>query len=73
MYTSWFQDQEDINKTYKDYALFIGAFSNPKMASDIARKDNPQFVSSEEDFEQASTLLDSDIKLPVTNRKRKVM
>lgn len=51
MYQSWLQDLQEMHKTYKDYALFVGAFSNPEMAKNISRQDN-KFESSDEEFEE---------------------
>lgn len=54
MYQSWYKDQEEEFKTYKDLALFLGHFVNPKMASDFVKSENPQFSVSEEDFEKST-------------------
>ena len=51
MYNSWLQDLNDKHKTYKDYALFLGAFSNWEMAKKMSKKDNPDYETSDEDFE----------------------
>ena len=53
MYNSWLEDLQEKHKTYKDYALFLGAFSNWEMANKISKKDNPDFQSSDEEFEAA--------------------
>jgi hypothetical protein len=51
MYNSWLEDLYEKHKTYKDYALFLGAFSNWEMANKISTKDNPDFKTSDEEFE----------------------
>lgn len=72
MYQSWIQDQEDLHKLCKDYALFVGAFSNPKMAHDISKKDNPDFVSSEEDYQKSIESIGGELISPIKNGKRSV-
>jgi hypothetical protein len=54
MYQSWLQDQEEMHKTYKDYALFLGAFFNSEMAQNIWKQESPDFSSSDDDFNQAT-------------------
>lgn len=53
MYQNWLQDQEELHKTYKNYALFIGSFFNWEMANALSKQDNPDYEVSDEEFEQA--------------------
>jgi hypothetical protein len=43
-----------MHKTYKDYALFLGAFSNSEMAQNIWKKEAPDFSSSDTDFNNST-------------------
>ena len=53
LYQSWLQDQEDMHKLYKNYALYIGAFFNWDMANRASKQDNPDHEVSDEEFEKA--------------------
>lgn len=52
MYQSWLQDQEDQNKLYKDFAVFLGSFTNWEMAQKLSKEDD--IASSDEDFEKST-------------------
>jgi PIN domain nuclease of toxin-antitoxin system len=61
MYNSWLEDLRENHKTYKDYALFLGAFSNWEMANKISKKENPDFKMSKEEFEASyQRVIESD-------------
>src|SRR5690606_34065202 len=51
MYQSWLQDQEDEFKKLKDFSTFVGSFSNPEMAQNIIKRDNPDHIATEQDDE----------------------
>lgn len=53
MYQSWLQDQEELHKTYKNFALFLGSFFNWEMANNISKQDNPDYEVSDEEFEES--------------------
>lgn len=53
MYQSWLQDQEELHKTYKNFALFLGSFFNWEMANRISKQDNPDYETSDEEFEES--------------------
>lgn len=57
LYQSWLQDMEDTHKTYKDYALFLGAFYNPELAKNLSKQDNPDYESTEQDDEKTEQFL----------------
>lgn len=76
MYYNWLQDKEELHKTYKDYALFIGSFSNWEMANNIHNKENPKYQSSDEDFDRATEMVVKEIEEEESksqNRHRRVI
>lgn len=54
MYESWYVDLEDKNEFAKSYAILQGSFANPEMARKMVKLDNPDFESSDEDFDKVS-------------------
>ena len=66
MYYSWLQAWEDTNDFTKNYAMFLGSFSNPQLAQHLAKMENPQFESSDEDFEKTSR----ELLKPVAPKRR---
>lgn len=54
MYESWYADLEDKNEFAKSYAILQGSFANPEMARKMVKLDNPDFESSDEDFDKVS-------------------
>lgn len=76
MFESWLLDNEEKHKFTKDYATYLGAFSNYAMAKDIWGKDSHTFESSEEDFERSTQMMleQREQKLPKKiRRKRKLI
>lgn len=78
MYQNWLQDQEDLHKTYKDYALFMGSFFNWEMANALSKQDNPDFESSDEDFEKSfdivrKSIQDEEVNKHIHRRHRRVI
>jgi len=57
MYQSWLQDQKDLHKDYKDYALFLGSFFNSEAAQEMAKRDNPDYESTDEEMEEATDVV----------------
>lgn len=69
LYQSWIQDQEEEFNKYKDFSLFVGSFSNPEMAQTIARRDNPEYQVSDEDFNKSVKVLEEvDNLISVKNK-----
>lgn len=79
MYYSWIQDQEDEHKKLKDYAVFLGAFSNYDMAKNIKDSETSTIKSSDEDFEKSVDIISkydqyaSQIESSSHRRKRKIL
>lgn len=53
MYQSWLQDQDEKQSMYKNLAIFLGSFFNWDMANQISKQDNPDYESSDKDYEEA--------------------
>lgn len=53
MYQSWLQDQEEMHKTYKSYALFMGSFFNWDMANRVSKQDDPDYATSDKEYEES--------------------
>lgn len=62
LYESWQQDLIDQNEFAKNYSIFVGSFSNPKMAQQILSSERPEnnSVSSDEDFEESTNMVIRD-------------
>lgn len=74
LYQNWLQDQEEMHKTYKDYALFLGAFFNSEMANNIWKSDNPDHASTDKDFEKSTEVLAQQSNIqPKHRRRRKII
>lgn len=80
LYNSWAYDQEQEIEKIRNHAIFTGSFANPEMASKLVRKENPQFKSSEQDFDESYKLIEKSIAeeeenkgLRVSKRKRRVL
>ena len=54
LYESWCKDLEEENEFARSYSILQGSFANPEMASRMIKSENPDFESSDEDFERAS-------------------
>ena len=79
MYNSWIQDQEDEHAKLKNYAIFLGAFSNYEMAKNIKQTEESTIKSSDEDFEKSTNVINkydefaSKIENSKHRRKRKIL
>jgi len=73
MYESWCEDQVEKNEFAKNYALFIGSFSNPELAQKYVREEKPTFQSSDEDFEESTRMMlrDRDKKIKMEEKPRR--
>lgn len=55
MYFSILEDEKEHAELLKSQGLFIGAFSNPEMASKMNEVENNTFSSTNDEFDQASS------------------
>ena len=53
LYESWIEDLEEKNEFAKNYTILQGSFTNPEMAREMIKKENPEHVSSDEDFSES--------------------
>ena len=61
-----------MHKTYTDYALFMGWFYNPKEASRIAKQNNPDYETSDDEFEQSYDLVENYNKFKEARKHRRM-
>jgi len=54
MFHSWMADKQEQHEMYHDYGTFVGAFSNPDMAQKIWDSKDPQYSSTDEEFDESS-------------------
>lgn len=59
MYRSWLEDLIEKHKFAKDYSTLIGSFSNLEMAQSMVSAENPDYASSEEDFDKSIDMVKS--------------
>lgn len=71
MYESWCRDQEEENEFAKSYAILTGSASNPEWARRIIKSENPDFESSEEDYENLSKQMLEENRKPISKHRRK--
>ena len=60
MYESWCQDLADKNEFAKSFSIFLGSFSNPEAAQHMLKQDNPDYGSTDEDFEESTRMVLAD-------------
>jgi hypothetical protein len=70
MYEHWCRDQEEAFEMTRSQAILIGSFHNPTAAQDMLKSENPDFASSDEDFEQSLRLIEENKKETLPKRKR---
>lgn len=74
MYEHWCKDKEEAFEMARSQSILIGSFSNPAAAKDMLKTENPDFQSSDEDFERSLQLIEESKKqIKRKRQKRKVM
>jgi hypothetical protein len=73
MYEHWNRDQEEAFEFARSQSILIGSFSNPSAAKDMLKNENPDFSSSNEEFEQSIKMIEENKKITaaVEQSKRK--
>ncbi len=73
LYESWVQDLEDKHEFAKGYSILQGSFTNPQMARDMVRKQNPEHMSSDKDFEESMRMVleDREKSKSINGKKRR--
>ena len=70
LFESWLQDLQDKNEFAKSYAILSGSFANPEMARNMIQKENPTYMSSDEDFEESTRWVLEDREKQKNYRRR---
>lgn len=70
-YEGWIHELELEFEKERAHAILIGSFTNPEQARSMIKKDKPDIVSSDEDFEKLSQEIHEQIVKEETGKKRK--
>lgn len=70
MYEHWCRDKEEEFELARSTAILIGSFTNPSAAQDMLKSENPDFASSDKDFEQSLKIIEES-KKKEEQKKRK--
>ena len=62
LYESWGNEQELQVEMARAQSILTGSFSNPDMARNMIRRENPQFKSSDQDLEQSWKIVEESVK-----------
>lgn len=77
MYEHWCRDKEEQFEMARSQAILIGSFSNPTAARDMLKSENPDFASSDVDFEKSLQMIEdgkkNDDQKKRKRQKRKVL
>lgn len=83
MYHSWIQDQEDRFDYARNHGILVGSFFNPEAAQHMAKADDHDFQTTDEEFEESwnMVLRDREKKIgktepankPPMRRRRKIV
>jgi hypothetical protein len=60
MYMSWIEDQNGRHKFARDYSVFVGSFSNPEAGKKMRDAEDPDYASSDDDFEESWKRVEAD-------------
>lgn len=71
MYESWCKDLEEKHSFARSYTVLGGSFVNQEMAHKLIKQENPDFESSEEDFERVSQAMVEANKKQLQTKKRR--
>lgn len=71
MFEHWLRDQEEIQELERMNAILVGSFTNPEVAKTMIKADNPDYTSSDEEFEQSMDLVKKDKEKYLQDIKKK--
>lgn len=72
LYESWCRDLEEQNEFARSYAILQGSFTNPDLAHKMIKSENPDFETSDEDFEKISKqMVENNRKQDGGHRRRR--
>jgi len=70
-YESFIQDLEEKHSFARNYAIFNGSFTNMEMAQRIISEDNPDYESTEEDFDESTKMVLEGRERALKKKKRR--
>ena len=70
-YESFRQDLEEKHAFARNYAIFNGSFMNMEMAQRIVSEDNPDYASTDDDFDQSTRMVVEGRKKAEKTQKKK--
>lgn len=62
LYEHWVNEQKYDYELYRSLAILVGSFTNSDAAQKMIKDENPDFESSEEDFEESTRIVEEDVK-----------
>lgn len=71
MYEHWCCDEEENYEILKSQSILIGSFANPDAAKAMLKADNPDFASTDEDFEKSLAMVEADRQKQFPPKKRR--
>lgn len=71
MYESWRADLADQHEFARSYSIFTGSFYNMELAQRLISAENPDYKSTEEDFEQTVRMVEESFKKPKQVKRRR--
>lgn len=57
MYEHWCRDREEAYELAKSQSILVGSFTNPQAAKDMLKNEEPDFASTDEDFEKSMEMV----------------
>lgn len=78
LYESWINEIENEYEKMRQLGILIGSFYNPEAARKIAKQENPDYSTTEEEFEQSLQYVHDHMRqteelTPQRKKKRKVI
>lgn len=70
LYEAWIAKEENDLERDKAFAIFQGSFSNPEMARKFYNKENPQFQSSDKEWEDSWKMVQADGNEPKPKKRK---
>jgi hypothetical protein len=71
LFENWLFEKEREIEQKKDQAILIGSFTNPEAAQKMVKSENPDYASSDKDFDAATKLVRDQIKKDEKSKGKK--
>lgn len=71
MYEHWCRDKEEQFEMARSQSILIGSFSNPTAARDMLKSENPDFASSDADFEKSLQMIEESKKTDAQKKRKR--